>query len=429
MVFNVTSDGRYFQLGGRVYDSITNLNTDIENPNAIFICEMFKNLFKYSSDNRLMERSDLFKKMKSLIYPFLQNDSNTIMEYEVRFGMTPLLESNKYFLTDSILISNSWDFVKTKIYQLNPDLVSEQVWDWVKDKAGKVWDKTKQVAGQAWDAVKKAGTWILNKGLPWFFQTLEKFLLSPVGIGLDVALTSIGVGKIATTILWGALGVWKIYQIASGKTKITGNWKEDIWVYLDIAICFVGLLFSGAAKAVKTGIVAAGRDVLKLGGKVLKPIFNIIGKGGSFITNSLLGPMEWLSKSLGGSKIASMISSVKSSIGKIFTDMTKTFKNVGKFETPQMAKKYIGKDITKPLATATPDQMKRAAITGAKWGSGFYLGQKALEKGVDMYAKYKQKGISQQTADVINQIGGDETQMKNALQYDLGLALQQMKEN
>ena len=84
MVFNVTSDGRYFQLENRVYDSITGLNTDIENPNAIFICEMFKNLFKYSSDNRLMERSDLFRKMKSLIYPFLQNDSNTIMEYEVR---------------------------------------------------------------------------------------------------------------------------------------------------------------------------------------------------------------------------------------------------------------------------------------------------------------------------------------------------------
>jgi hypothetical protein len=46
MDFNITSDGRYFKLGDRVYDSITGLNSDIENSNPIFICEMFKNLFK-----------------------------------------------------------------------------------------------------------------------------------------------------------------------------------------------------------------------------------------------------------------------------------------------------------------------------------------------------------------------------------------------
>jgi hypothetical protein len=438
--FNMTSDGRYFQLEGRVYDSITGLNTDIDNPHPIFICEMFKNLFIHSNDNRLMERNELFKKMKSLIYPFFQNNSNTIMEYEVRFGMSPLLESNNNFYTDKILIENSWGFVKTKLFELNPDLVNEQALDWIKNKAnqawdatknvaGKAWDATKNVAGKAWDAVKQAGTWILNKGLPWFFQKLESFLLHPVGIAIDVALTAIGVGKIATTILWGSLGVWKIYQIITGKTKLTGNWKEDIWVYLDVAICFVGLLFSGAAKTLWSGIKAAGRDVLKLGGKLLKPVFNVIGKGGSFITNALLGPMEWLIKNLGGDRIAKMISSVKSSIGRFFDGMAKTFQNVGKLETPQMAKNLIKKDITNPLKAATKKDMIKAAQKGATWGLAFHGGMKGLEHGVQKYAEYKSKEAKKETADMVNKISNDEKQMTSAIQYDLELALQKMKEN
>lgn len=410
MDFNITSDSRYFQLGDTIYDSVTGLHTVIDNPNPIFICEMYKNIFIHSRENNILERNDLFKKMKSLIYPFFLNDSNVIMEYEVRYGMMSIIESQNYFQNDKLIIENSWEFVKSKLYQLNPNLVNEQVFDWIKDKTKKAWDATKKVtgkvvdttkkvAGKVIDSVKQAGTWILNKGLPWFFQKLEDFLISPVGIGLDIALTSIGIGKIATTILWGALGIWKIYEILSGKKKLTGNWKDDIWTYGGIAMCFVGLLFSGGAKAVSVGLKAAGRDVLKLGGKVFAPIFKVLGKGGNFITNSLLGPMEWLAKTLGGNKIAQMISTVKGGFNKIFTGMTEAFKNVGKLESTQMAKNFVKKDLINPTKAAlkNPKSIKKAAIKGTTWGLAFKGGEDLIHQGGKLYGDYKMK----QTTDVV----------------------------
>ena len=267
---NISQDKRYVQFENIIVDLETGFRFNSNNPHPVFVCEMFKKQFVNSYKNKLMESKELFSKMKELIYPLIMHDRNLVSEYEVRYGMNMILESKEEFSYSTMrTIEESWDFVKFKIIDQFP-LIME---DWLDD----VWGKTKEVAGNVIDKVKKAGTWILNKGLPWFFSKLESFLLSPVGIGVDVALTSIGIGKIATTVIWGALGAWKIYQFMSNP-PLSGI--DEIFALLDIGICFIGLIFTGgAAKGLKATVKAAGRDITKLSKGVLRPLIELLGKG------------------------------------------------------------------------------------------------------------------------------------------------------
>ena len=66
-------------------------------------------------DKILFESTDLFKKMKELLYPMMGQNTSYIMEYEVRYGSKLIFESEDKLRTEQ-LISESWDFVKSKIY-------------------------------------------------------------------------------------------------------------------------------------------------------------------------------------------------------------------------------------------------------------------------------------------------------------------------
>jgi hypothetical protein len=426
---NITRDGRYIQMFNKIVDLNTNLAIDIENPNPIMICEMYKNQFMFSQRHNLLEGVDLFVKMKKLIYPLLENNSHNIMEYEVRYGNSILLESTNPRLTQQY-ISESWDFVKLKIAEAHP-IILEGLWDdiktgagnvWNKTKevAGNVWDKTKQVAGQAWEGIKSAASWVIDKGLPWFMEKLEKFMLSPIGIGLDVALTAIGVGKLATGIIWGVLTIWKIYQLATG--KIPAN---SVWSYIDIAICLVGVIFSGAAKGLKAAFEAAGGSIVKVGGKWLKPIAEMLGKGANTIINLLAKPIEWLAK-LFGPTAEAMISTAKSKLTGVFTKMKSVFSPaIEKVGLGQSIKSGVTKDIVNPLRNATGAMVRKGAIKGLKTGGAFYALNKGMEYGAE---KYKNYATNKQSEDIgkIAQAIPDET-IKQGLEQDFASLDSRMK--
>jgi hypothetical protein len=393
--FNITGDGRYVQMLGRIVDLHTDISTDIDSPNPIFVCEMYKNQFAFAYKENLFESTDLFKKMKQLIYPMMGNNSGYIMEYEVRYGNNLIFESEDKFRTEQIILE-SWDFVKNKLYEQCPIIIEGywddfksgvgKAWDKTKEVAGKAWDKTKEVAGKAWEGIKDAGTWIINKGLPWFFQTLEDFLMSPVGIGLDVALTAIGVGKVATGVLWGAILVWKIYKLVTGKSDAK-SWLT----YVDIAICIVGIGFSGAAKGLRVAVNAAGKNAAKLGAKVLGPILNVISKGAKGAMNLMVKPLEWLAKSL-GPKATNLITTFKNSFNRVFDDMSKAISGIANSQTQSVGsviKKGITQDIITPGAAALagkgPVSIAAAARKGALAGTAFYGAQKGLEKANEKY--------------------------------------------
>ncbi len=417
----ITKDGRYLQMFDRLVDLETGLSTDINTPNPIFVCEMFKNQFTLSYKHSLMESSDLFSKMRKLIYPLLDNQPTAIMEYELKYGYSLLLESS-FSISRIQTIEEAWDFVKEKLFQKYP-LLMEGLWDDIKSGASKLWDKTKQVAGAAWDKVKQAGSWVLSKGLPWFMEKLEHFMLSPVGIGLDVALTAIGVGKLATGIIWGILAIWKIYQLVTGKAK-------GVWAYIDIAVCFVGVIFSGAAKGLQVAFKAAGGNIAKMAPKVLGPLVQMLAGGATKILGLLAKPFEWLAGFF-GTKAQSMVSTAKSSIGKVFTDMKATFSpgiQAATKANPSLANvvsKGIKQDITNPLRNVTSSMAQKGATKGLKVGGAFYGLNKAMEYGGEKYKNYAANKSKSEMSKLASAVPDDA--IKQGVEADMGGLLSQMQ--
>lgn len=424
--FIVSKDLRFLQMGNRIVDITTGIHTDVDSPNPIFVCEMFKTQFLFSHRQNLFESTDLFKKMKELIYPMMGGNSNYIMEFEVRYGQNLIFESEDTLRTEQ-LISESWEFVKNKINEQSP-IIIEGLWDDIKSGAGKLWDKTKEVAGKAFQGLKDAGSWILNKGLPWFFDKLEAVLLHPVGIAVDAALTAIGVGKVAGAVLWGALLIWKVYKLISGKSD-----SKSVWTYVDLLVCVIGIAFSGAAKATLTAFKTAGGAVAKLPKAILSTITNVLGKGARGIFSLMVKPIEWLG-SIFGSGASKMIQSFKGSFNKIFDDITNMFAPAATGATKQpgllkQIKTGIKTDITKPWQAATRAQKMAAARKGAIAGTSMYALGQGIHMGVDAYAKNRAEKQQQQLAQQVGKSFDDET-IKASIDNDpsIAAALSQMKQ-
>ena len=418
---NISQDKRYVQFENVIVDLETGFRFNSNNPHPVFVCEMFKKQFVNSYKNKLMESKELFSKMKELIYPLIMHDRNLVSEYEVRYGMNMIFESKEEFSYSTMrTIEESWDFVKFKMINQFPLIMEE--WDWLDD----VWGKTKEVAGNVIDKVKKAGTWILNKGLPWFFSKLESFLLSPEGIAIDVALTSIGIGKIATTVIWGALGAWKIYQFMSGPPLSV---IDEIFALLDIGICFIGLIFTGgAAKGLKATVKAAGRDITKLSKGVLRPLIELLGKGINFIIKALAAPFEWLAKTFGSGKMTEVINLVKNSVSKVFAKLSKALETTGGSELKKVVGKGLKQDLVNPIKSAikNPSVIAPALRKGAVTGLAFHGGMKAIEKGVEAYGEYKQGQNKKDVEKIVKSLSDD--QLQQSTSYDLNAAIEQMKQ-
>lgn len=421
----LSKNQRYLQFDETIVDCNTGLRFNINEAHPAFVCELFKDQFTHAHKTGLMENIDLFSKMKSLIYPLIQHDGHLVMEYEVRYGMRVLTESEGPSFTSIRLIEESWDFVKTKMLETLPLSKEELLEYWgekyinkavnyVKDTGKKIYNAGKKVVNAVIDSIASAAKWILNKGLPWFFNTLEKFLLSPVGIGLDVALTVIGVGKIASAVLWGSLGIWKLYEIFSGKTPLIGEFWNDFWIVLDVAICFIGLLFTGgAAKALKAGVQSVGRNMGKLAKLPgIKTLVNLINRGASFVANGLGKSMDWLSKTIGG-KVGSVISTAKSNIVKFFEKLKNLVSQIT--NSSGSFRKGVQQDIINPAKAAMKDPklLRTAAIKGTTAGLAFHGFDVAVHNASDAYIESETGMSAEEVASQTENMKTLEDVMKN----------------
>jgi hypothetical protein len=328
----------------KIVDLRTNFVTEVENPNPIFICEMYKNQFTFNYKHSLMESNDLFSMMRKMVYPLL-NNQNHIMEYEMRFGQSLITESS-FSITRLKLIEEAWDFVKQKLFQEFPMLV-EGLWDWVKEKGS-----------QAVNWVKEKGAEILKKGIKGFFDTLRDFLISPVGIGLDIALTAVGVGKVASMVLWGALLLWELKVL----------WEEGISFHncLNVAFAALGVLIPALAKTGKAA--SAGlKNVEQLaatsfGGKMLSSIRT----GLTSIMGGISKGVEWLAGIFGPT--------VKSWATNLMSKASSFIEKVVTFLTPKSA--MTGAKISTKMAGY-------AAQKGIVAGTAFYGANKLIKKGAE----------------------------------------------
>ena len=421
-MFVISKDKTYMLIGETVLDLRTGFRYDKGNMHPAIVCELFKTQFVHAHKHGLMENTDLFRKMKTVLYPLLQVSKDLVMEYEVRYGMRVLSENEGPSFSSIRLIEESWEFTKMKMLDIFPVTKEELMEDWelpswndvkrfasnaydstvdaisdvgtaIKDTAVKAWDTTVDAVSDAYEWTKEqisaAVSWIINKGLPWFFEKLEAFLLNPITMGVEIALSAVGVGKVAGAILWGALGVWKIYQLFSGKIE------NDWWAYLDIGICLIGAIATGAAAKALNGVIkGAGRTAKGLqkvlNSSAIKPLVDIVKYGATKVLGFLSKAFDWLGKAI-GSKSGGLISKVKSSIDSMLSKLKSLFEGAGQ-TIAKSASKAGPVLTTEPLrAAAKAGKLPGVAVKGARNAAAIYGAEDLLKKGI-----YKWYGTSEE---------------------------------
>jgi hypothetical protein len=297
------------------------------------LIEVFKKQSFFLYENKEWGNSDLITLGRKLIYE-INNSSDIILEYEKRF---------QNLITESII----------PYVELN-----EQVWDWIKNKTGQATDWIKNKTGQATDWIKNQGLAWIKKGVSTFFNSIRSFLYSPAGIAVDVALTAIGVGKVASMVVWGALLCWEIYEM----TQKGVNFET----VMNVLFAAVGILIPALAKTGKV-TTASAKNIEQLaktsvGGKLL----STFKSGLSAILNGITKGIEWLS-GIFGSKIKSIVSGALSGFkGK--------FNEIIKFLTPKSA--LTGKKITTSM-------VGQAALKGVGTGLMVHGVTDLIDKGVN----------------------------------------------
>ena len=304
----ISKDKNFLYFDGKVANIATNNSVDLSLISITEIIDIFKSQstsLLRENNNNLIEINSIIRSIGHLINEDLNFEDKQFFLFELE---------NK--LSNNLLVE-SID---------NTILITEQAWDWIKDKAGKAWDATKSglKSGLKWvgNKLSDVGKYLWTQGLPWFFDKLREFCYSPIGVGLDVALTVAlpAAGKVIMSVVWGALLIWEVKELID-----KGPSFETI---MNVIFAAIGVLVPALSKA---GRLAIGTSkslgaLPKASRGIITKILNT-GKGmiGKIISVAEKGAV-WLA-SLFGSRAKSWMSGVLSSLK---SSLTKSFNSVGK---------------------------------------------------------------------------------------------------
>jgi len=292
-------------------------------------------LCKYQ--NKKMDLVEYSNYPRKVLYKMVEifkpsNNLSIISEWEKKYGNKLLLINES---TDKSIIlervNNSINHIKTIVEQwYNPfskDFVVAQAARNVKDaavSAGKwVVDQGKQIgekgllnyvgekAKSAWNYISNgiASAWnCVTSGVECIMEGIRSMLFSAVGVGIMAGFSTLipVVGQIANAVLYGALLIWDIYKMLSGKYE-SGKYQ---WSYLDIFMDIIAMIpsmqliaksartvFAGARSfldigkiAAKQGGVFAGMVNAIRGG--INTVIGLIAQAASFFGNTL--GIKWL---------------------------------------------------------------------------------------------------------------------------------------
>jgi hypothetical protein len=287
---------------------LSNLDTKTSmETSTLSINETF-NIFKTQSISLLRENNNALIEINSVIRSIGHLINEDLNFEDKQFFLFEL--ENK--LTNNLLVESVDDLI----------LTTEQAWDWVKDKAGKAWDATKSGVKWVGDKLSDVGSYLWNKGLPWFFDKLREFCYSPVGIGLDVALTVAlpAAGKVIMSVVFGALLLWEIKELIEK--------GPDFERIMNVIFAAIGVIVPAFSKAGKLAIGTSKSlgAIPKASRGIITKIINT-GKGmiGKIISVAGKGA-EWLAGLFGqGAKswVSGILKSIESTLTKVFNSVGK----------------------------------------------------------------------------------------------------------
>ena len=400
----ITKNGRYIMIENMIYDKVLDRHGDINNASFSDLIDIIgENVAFLAQDIKtdLKEISSFTRKNAYHVFEcFTETDKrlSLMMEYEVKFGSSLLTES---ITNPTKIIVETWGWIKEQVTILeqtynpfkkdfwsksNAKQIGSNVVSGAKSVAKSVVDTSKSIGkavGNAIlnpiDTIKKGYNWVKENGLPALMEKIRDGLYSGVGTAIQIFLQFTGVGNVAVAIVWGAMLVYDLYKVFSGKE----------WSWMDILFDVLGMVSGAAVKVLRGTMKAVGitksmpmaAGVQKLAANpATKGFMATIGKGISTVFNLLKKAGNWLAQKLGLKWVSGVMAKAENWLAE---NLLKPIGNTVGLK--KVGNKMLGKtDVT--LGTAS----RKATAGGVAYqAKNDYIIQPGMEKASQLIDKVK----------------------------------------
>lgn len=402
--FYISKNGRYIMIENMIYDKAldrhANINEisfsdliDIVGENVAFLVQDIK--------TDLKEISSFTRKNAYHVLECFETDKklSLMMEYEVKFGSSLLTES---VANPKAIITETWKWISEQTLMLeqtynpfnksfwsksNASQIGTNVVKGVKSFGKDVVDTAKSVGkaiANPIDTIKKGYNWVKENGLGALMEKIRDGLYSGVGTAIQIFLQFTGVGNVAVAIVWGAMLIYDLYKVFSGKANVS-----EIW--MDILFDVLGMISGGAVKVLRGSMKAVGvtkgmsmaKGVQTLAANpTTKGIMATIGKGISSVFGLLKKAGNWLYEKLGIKWVVGVMNKAENWLAE----------NILKPIGNAVGLKNVGnKSLTKTTGSPTVGQATRKAAAGgtAYQAKSDYIYQPGMEKAGQLIDKVK----------------------------------------
>lgn len=399
--FYISKNGRYIMIENMIYDKVLDRHGDMNHaPFSDLIDIIGENIAFLAQDvkTNLTEISSFTRKnVYHVLECFGETDKrlSLMMEYEVKFGSSLLTES---VANPKLIMVETWNWIKEQV------LVLEQTYNpfnkdfWSKSNAkqigsnvvsgaksfGKDVVDTAKSVGKAIanpiDTIKKGYNWVKENGIGALMEKIRDGLYSGVGTAIQIFLQFTGVGNVAVAIVWGAMLVYDLYKVFSGKD----------WSWVDILFDVLGMLSGGAVKVLRGAMKAAGvtksmpmaKGVQTLAANpATKGFMSTIGKGISTVFNLLKKAGNWLAEKLGLKWVSGVMTKAENWLAE---NLLRPIGNA-------VGLKNVGnKMLSKTNKVTVGDATRKASVGGASYkAKNEYIYQPGFEKAGQLIDKVK----------------------------------------
>ena len=398
----ITKNGRYIMIENMIYDKVLDRHGDINNASFSDLIDIIGENVAFLAQDIKTDLKEISSFTRKNVYHVLERFGETdkklslMMEYEVKFGSSLLTES---VTNPKAIVAETWNWIKEQV------LVLEQTYNpfnkafWSKSNAKQIGSNvvsgaksfaksavnTAKAVGNAIlnpiDTIKKGYNWVKENGLGALMEKIRDGLYSGVGTAIQIFLQFTGVGNVAVAIVWGAMLVYDLYKVFSGKE----------WSWVDILFDVLGMVSGAAVKVLRGTMKAVGvtksmpmaAGVQKLAANpATKGFMATIGKGISTVFNLLKKAGNWLAQKLGLKWVSGVMAKAETWLAE---NLLKPIGNA-------VGLKSVGnKALTKAAGAPTVGQAARQATAGgvAYKAKSEYVYNPAITKGKEVYDKVR----------------------------------------
>jgi len=385
--FYISKNGRYIMTESIVYDFAHDRHAHIDEISFSDLIDIIGENVEYMVQNLksdLREMSSFTRKSAYNVFEYFESDKklSLMMEYEVKFGTSLLNES---VANPHKVIKETWDWVKeqTKILEQTYNPFNKEFYttsNWKKAGQNVVNDvkSTAKSVGNAIlhpiDTAKKGIDWVKKNGIGGVMEYIREFLYSGKGLAVQIFAQMTGVGNLAVGVVWGAMLLWDLYKVFSGKQ----------WDWLHIVFDVLGIISGGLVGGLKTAMsgvkIARGGGVqgMKTGltqmakSPATKKYMSTIANKGSWILNQLKAAGNWLYKWTGLKWISGVINKFESFLSE----------NILRPIGNGLGLKTVG---NKVVGQSTAGQATRQSVAGAATTAG--IRNPGIQAGIDLGTK------------------------------------------